>query len=458
MAQFQCVTPTMSHNADHIELLSLRSVLESLGAFVYTKDREGRYLYANGLVCELFGRPLDQVVGRKDDEFFDPEETVLLYEHDRRVIDGGEVIEAEEVNLVRTTGETRIYWSIKAPVRDASGAIVGLCGISNDVTERRALERRLEAHRRTVEEQRLLLNTVLDNIDASVYMKRRDRTFLYVNRQCATLFGRTPEEVVGKHETEILPTEMADHFSALDVATFETQAKQTGEEEMLSADGRTHHFWSIKVPLTHLGRPDELIGFSTDITELHMLRRDLEHQAYVDHLTGVASRGYFVEQASHQLLQAKRYGHRISLLAFDLDHFKQVNDAHGHAGGDAVLIEVVRACVAAVRESDLIGRIGGEEFAILLPDTDLAAATGLGERLCATVRDLEIPLPGSGVHLRQTMSVGVATFEAAAGDDFDRLMARADGALYEAKRAGRDRVRVAAGTALPGDGEARPRS
>ncbi|SMC25880.1 PAS domain S-box-containing protein/diguanylate cyclase (GGDEF) domain-containing protein [Andreprevotia lacus DSM 23236] len=416
------------------EVLGLRTILENVGAYIYTKDLDGRYTYVNSLVCQLFGRTLAEIVGQTDEAFFDLHLSDELRRNDRFVLESGQTITREEHNVVRETGDTRIYWTVKTPVRNAQGVIVGMCGISTDITERKALERALA-------EQKQLLDTVLNNADANIYMKSLDRRFLYVNSQCASLLARPVEEITGKRDIELLPAEVADHFWEMDRKAFETHARQAGEESYTAPDGRTLHYWSIKVPLDHLGYPDRLIGFSSEITELYQLKEELRRQANTDALTSTSSRRHFIEQALHQVEQARRYQQPLSLLALDLDHFKRVNDRYGHAGGDAVLVAVAGFFRRTVRTADLIGRLGGEEFAILLPNTDAAAAYALAGRLCSGLSELDITLPGPQLHHQKT-SIGVATLgEHDTG--FEALLARADRALYAAKHAGRNRVRRA---------------
>ncbi len=423
------------HAALQAELLHLRTVINNVGAYIYTKDTAGCYTYVNELVAQLFGRPLDQIIGHRDEEFFDLAISDELRRHDRRVLDHGETLTREERNIVKPSGELRIYWTVKAPVRDAAGTIVGMCGISTDITERKRLEGELER-------QRQLLDTVLSNIDACVYMKDRDHRYLYVNNRTAEQYGRPIEGIVGRLEGEVLPPEQARLFWDLDEQVFASGKRQSGEETLVAPDGQTRHFWSIKVPLQQEGQPDALIGFSSDITELHLLKEELRRQANTDQLTGISNRRHFLEAAGTELARSRRYGHALSVLLFDLDHFKEINDRHGHQAGDRVLMESARHSQALIRDSDLIGRMGGEEFAVLLPETGHGDAAALAQRLCAALRGLQLRGDWNGT-ITATASVGVAQLQAT-DSTIESLLARADRAMYLAKQGGRDRVEIAA--------------
>lgn len=173
--------------------------------------------------------------------------------------------------------------------------------------------------------------------------------------------------------------------------------------------------------------------------ELRAANDRLFDLATTDTLTGCANRRHLFERAHQALALAHRSSQPLSLLIADLDHFKRVNDTYGHAGGDKVLVAAAKAYAAHVRTSDILARIGGEEFAILMPGTDREGGRILAERLRQAVAETVVDMDGKAV--RATTSVGLATLEKA--ETFEALFARADAALYGAKHAGRNRVHVA---------------
>ncbi len=152
-----------------------------------------------------------------------------------------------------------------------------------------------------------------------------------------------------------------------------------------------------------------------------------------DALTGLSNRRAILTQLGGMVSAARRHGHPLSIAILDLDHFKRINDTHGHKTGDDVLVMAAHALGTHLRAEDQLGRLGGEEFLILLPDTDAAAASHVAEKLRHEVAAAPSPVP-------VTVSVGVATWDGEASDD---LLQRADDALYAAKDAGRDRVMAA---------------
>ena len=413
------------------EIHRLRQILDLVGAYVYTKDTAGRYTYANAMVCALFADTLDEVLGKTDENFFDLSVSDDLRQNDLRVLKHGERIETEERNIIAATGEERIYWAVKQPIRDAAGTIVGLCGISTDVTERRHLETELER-------QKNLLSVVLENVDAFVYMKDRDRRYRYVNGRTAELYRMKAEDIVGRNAEDLLPRETTMNTSILDRQVFQSGEKASGEELIRAPDGREMHCWSTKIPLFRNGEIDGLIGFSTDISELVKLKNRFYELARIDTLTGVLTRRFLLDHAETILKRTQRRSGRMALLMIDLDRFKEINDTYGHAFGDAYLVAVVEACRRTLRDGDLMGRLGGDEFVIVLDDIDDTGLRAVAARFRNAVRASAISAP-DGTTLHPSISIGTAISDPAS--TVDSLLVAADAALYREKGDGKDAPR-----------------
>jgi diguanylate cyclase (GGDEF)-like protein len=203
-------------------------------------------------------------------------------------------------------------------------------------------------------------------------------------------------------------------------------------------DWQRQTLWSlvalIAITLVALGFTARLISL---LKVLQRYTQEQERRATTDLLTGIANRNHCLDRLEEALERSRRYGHPLSVLALDLDHFKAVNDRYGHAAGDAVLLRFAETISAVLRSIDVFGRMGGEEFLIVLPDTQLAGAGDVAERVRAAVEALSIPVDRAV--LRITVSIGVAQMN---HTNVDALLLDADRALYQAKAQGRNRTVV----------------
>jgi diguanylate cyclase (GGDEF)-like protein/PAS domain S-box-containing protein len=191
------------------------------------------------------------------------------------------------------------------------------------------------------------------------------------------------------------------------------------------------------VRMTYQNEPAVFVAFK-DITKQKHLENELRRLASIDILTGTYNRRRFMELAKLEEERCRRYGHPLSILMMDIDHFKQINDTFGHAAGDEVLRQFALTCSTVLRQHDVLGRLGGEEFAAFLPETGIEGARITAERLRITVANLRIPW--NTQTLQFTISVGVTSLHNQ--ENFDAALHRADQALYEAKAKGRNRVIV----------------
>lgn len=179
-----------------------------------------------------------------------------------------------------------------------------------------------------------------------------------------------------------------------------------------------------------------------DATDAYVYQQQLQYSMSqlqqanrIDGLTGIYNRNYWQQQLGYEIQRSARYCHPLTLLLFDLDKFKQLNDQYGHQGGDAVLIELSALIAGLLRDTDLLGRYGGEEFGVVLPETDLNGAMQVANRICAAAAGHQLLF--NGQYINATVSIGVASYN---GQSPDELIQQADTALYSAKRQGRNQA------------------
>ncbi|MEZ7008778.1 diguanylate cyclase [Aeromonas sp. S13(2024)] len=415
----------LQHELDH-----LKAIFNETDAYMFTKDLAGRYTYANQAVLDLFGCTLAELQGQDDRAFFDLEFSDTIQRNDRLVLEQQLAIAQEEINYLKSTGEKRCYWTVKKPIHDKDGNLIGLCGISTDITEHKLIEARMA-------EQHQLLEIILANVDAHIYMKDSLHRFLYVNQKVADLLGLPAEQIINRCDDEVIPAASACQLWRLDNRVFETGELQAGEEMLTDPEGNQHYYWSVKVPFLLGDGTPTLIGISSDITELHQLKEQLHQQSVRDGLTGLYNRRFFFELCEKNLSLDMRHHLTSVLMVLDVDQFKCINDRFGHPSGDSALVHLGRVMQSVLRSEDVLARIGGDEFAILLPNTTLSAAASLAERLRLQVMQSPLPLP-DGEKLVITISAGLV--ENGEGELMESLYARADQMLYQAKQSGRNCV------------------
>ena len=256
---------------------------------------------------------------------------------------------------------------------------------------------------------------------------------LHVNRKACLQLGASAAALM-RGTLEPFVTDLM-QFSTIRVQVDATGEATEADLAMRNAQQQPFIAEVAAIRLDYNGQPAILYSF-TDVSERKRTENQLKLQALTDDLTGVSNRRHFFAVAEHEVHRAVRYRRPLSVLTLDIDHFKRVNDTHGHAVGDAVIQALARLAQDRLRMTDLLARTGGEEFVVLLPETDLAGAALTAERMRAAVAVARLPTPAG--ELTCTISIGVA--QLAAHETLDALLSRADAALYRAKNGGRNRV------------------
>jgi diguanylate cyclase (GGDEF)-like protein/PAS domain S-box-containing protein len=278
----------------------------------------------------------------------------------------------------------------------------------------------------------------LDNIPAPIFAKNRQGLYTGCNRAFMDYLGLSREQIIGKTVYDVAPAHLAEVYDRADRKLLASGGRQVYEAQVKWADGSLRDVIFHKAVFRDAqGRVAGQAGAIFDITDRKRLEQGLRELAQTDPLTGLLNRRCFIERATAALDEARITNAPVAVLLFDIDHFKQINDNHGHAAGDAMLCHLARLGRRQLRGDDLMARIGGDEFAILLTGTTdaRAVATRLPARIAAA------PLSFEGRELRCAISLGAAVV-LADDHDIDTALRQADAALYEAKRQGRGQAVV----------------
>lgn len=395
-------------------------------------DRVGRITAFNKAAENIFGYTLNDVLGKNVNMLMpspfreNHDEYIGNYvaTGERKIIGSG-----REVIGLRKNGETfPMHLGVTEAATPDDRFFIG---VVRDLTVEKALRTKLA-------ESRNFLADVIEHIPSATYVKNRQGRCLLVNKKYEEVTGKPREQVLGKLDSEIYTPTEAEAYRSSDVEVMRN-GKMLETEESLSTSEGEKHFLSVKFPTRNsAGEITGICGISTDITQIKHYQQELERLSQYDELTGLFNRRHFISLSRHELSRSARYGGELSLLMLDVDYFKRVNDEYGHRAGDLVLAAISLEIRQALRETDIPGRLGGEEFAVLLPETGPEKAIQVAERLrkCIAGKSIDI---GDGKQITCTLSIGIAA-KPAEENDLEKLLHRADTALYAAKDAGRDQV------------------
>ena len=409
-----------------------------VGSIVIVIRHDQTVSLINQAGCQLLGCPQEDIIGANWFDWVLPERLRVNAKayFTRLIAEKMDLIKSLESVVLTRSGEERIIAWRNMVLRDAAGHITGTLSSGEDVTERRQAEAALR------EREAVLHNITEAAQDAIVMMDPAGRVSFW-NPAAEHIFGYTRQEALGQNLHQLLAPERYHdaHFKAFSAFLNSGRGNAIGKTLSLHARRKDGVEIAAAVSLSAVQVQNQwhAVGILRDETERKAQEIELRRLATTDHLTGLANRRHFLAQVERELDRFKRYADPAALLMLDLDHFKQINDAYGHAIGDAVLKHFADLAGQTLRKIDLLGRLGGEEFAALLPGTTMSGAYPLAERLRCIV--MESPAATDAGPVGFSVSIGVALF-APDDHDADAILIRADRALYRAKHRGRNRVEM----------------
>ena len=415
---------------EHDSLPDFRDLVENSvqGVLVH---RNFRPLYANAAVAELFGyESAEEIMDLPLIRPLIPEDMWAQAEQDYNDFIRG--VKGQAITRARGRHKDghEIWLSVSRRVVDWHGT-PALHITAFDISKQMVIEQNLlksEQH----------LRSVLEILPYPIYISRQpDGQILFVNRKSCLLFQKSAGQLLRSKSSEffINPKDREELRQLLETISDIRDV----EVAMKTGNGQEFVAEVAAIAMDYAGQRAVLVALN-DISKRKELEAELFQQASTDALTGINNRRYFITQAEQELRRSRRFARDMAVMLIDIDHFKAVNDEHGHQVGDAVLQGTVKRALESLRQSDFIGRMGGEEFAVVMPETDITAARDAAERL--RVHLAERPIIAERIGIPTTVSIGVAQLT---GTDstIDQLLQRADVALYRAKNGGRNRVEVA---------------
>ncbi|HEX8961941.1 MAG TPA: diguanylate cyclase [Rhodocyclaceae bacterium] len=393
----------------------------------WTADLHCRF--ANKAYIEWFGKSPEQMRGIRIQDLMGPELFGKNEPYIRAALAGAP--QRFERTLTKADGSIGYTWAHYIPDVDG-GHVRGFYVLVTDITE-------LKRAQFALAESEAKLKAIVEAEPECVTVLAPDGKLLQINRAGVEMLEADSEDhAIGHDVAGLVAPEYRDAFTAL------TERIRNGESgalefEIVGFRGGRRWVDARAVPMRDAqGGIAGTLAVTRDVSARKKAEQELEKLAQTDFLTGLANRRHFMMLAEQELSRTQRYGGPLSVFMIDVDHFKTVNDTHGHKVGDLVLQTLGKVCRQALRDIDIVGRMGGEEFGVVLPHTDHEDALEAAERLRRAVAEAQVSIE-HGLPLRITVSIGVASLDGAAGMNVDTLLSQADQALYRAKAGGRNR-------------------
>ena len=443
-------------------------------------DHEGRISFWNRAAERIFGYASHEAIGSELHALLAPQryqrpyqESFLKFRASGLDSTAGRTLELRAVHKEGT--EFPVEISLSALQLKGNWHAVGLL---RDITRRKRSEEELRRHREQLEhlvaertrelfavnealrreihdrartEEELsrsenFLSTVFDSIHDPFSIVDREYRIIRFNDAYARMRDKRADDLFGKKCHEALHGRPGICGECIVDRTFESKAPCAKEKQLTLPDGAAAWVEIFTYPiLDPAGQVSHVIEYTRDITgrkkeeeEKKQLIDTLNHLSTTDSLTGLFNRRALNDMLIHEIERATRYGTDLSLVLCDIDKFKKINDTFGHTAGDRALLSAAAVLRHSLRKSDIVGRYGGDEFMIILPETSIDGAKRLAEKVRLAVEQLELEVPGSR-RVRFTLSMGVAGC-CEPIENIDTLVALADTALYSSKEAGRNRV------------------
>ncbi|HYR05814.1 MAG TPA: sensor domain-containing diguanylate cyclase [Gallionella sp.] len=407
---------------------SHRALIDHLQDGIFVIE-DGKFTYVNQPLADMLCYPAETLIGRSVIDLVADEDKSIVSERHRARVAGEKVPELYDLHI--TTGQgTTICCSINVGLSLSQAGHRIAVGSVRDVTQQKAVLTELQASKEE-------LKSIFDHLPDIFYRTDMQGILTKISPACY--------DILGYREDEMLGTALSGYYKTPEERQKIVRAIIAGGGKATRVEAALKHkngstIWistSAFVRLCPDGQQIFIEGMARDVSEHKRMENQLITLTRTDSLTGIYNRGHFMERAGEVIRMMRRYQRPASMMIMDLDHFKKINDKYGHISGDVALKIFTDVCQQEIREPDIFGRLGGEEFGLMLPETTIQHAQVLAERIRKAVAAAEVPLGDRKIGI--TVSIGLV--EVSPEDSsLSTVLHRADLAMYQAKTRGRNQV------------------
>ncbi|OIQ96896.1 putative diguanylate cyclase YegE [mine drainage metagenome] len=413
----------------------LSFVLEGSNLGFWDWDIQSGHVQRNHIWAEMLGYTFEEVqlTTQQWTDFLHPDDVQNAWKSIQEHLEGKTSVHESTYRMRTKSGDYKwVLDRARVVQRDVNGRPTRMAGTHADVTEQKLAENDLRIAAAAFETQDGMFVTDVDG------------TILRVNQAYTAITGYTAADAVGKNPRILKSGRHDSEFYASMWQSLASTGLWSGEVWNKRKGGEVYpEYQTITAVKSTDGITTHYVASFADITERIRMQEELKNRAEKDFLTGLTNRRHFIELAEAELIRAQRYSSPLSMLMMDIDFFKCINDTYGHKAGDLVLQKLAVVCKEVLREIDVIGRLGGEEFSVLLPETGVLRAVEVAGRLRQALESARVVVDEVNHEVTKplcfTVSIGVAAMSSVDAT-VDSMLLQADVALYKAKNSGRNKV------------------
>ena len=405
-------------------------ILENIQEGYFEVDLAGNFLFFNDSVCRVLGYSREELMGINNRQYIDKANAKKVFQAYNQVYKTGIPLKEFGWHITRKNGQKRYIEGSISLLKDSSEKTIGFRGVTHDATERKKAE---EALRQSEEKYR----SILENIQEAYFEVDMAGNFAFFNDSLCRITGCSREELSGANYRQFSDKENSKNVFLVFNKVYKSGESKEGFDWLIIRKDGTKRYIEASVSLRKdsSGKPSGFKGVIRDITERKQIEQELNHMATHDVLTGLPNRLMFSQLLDHAIQSAQRNKKQLAVLFIDLDRFKTINDSLGHEAGDLLLKEMALRFKQSLRNVDVVGRLGGDEFIILIEDfNDLHQVEILAHKILSTVIK---PMILMEEECRVTASIGISVYPKD-GQDEQSLMKNADIAMYFAKEEGKN--------------------